>query len=395
MVLVISVTVSFFWLWFIKRFETSTRLTGKPSVIFSLFLCGIGSVFAALFLAELEELLLSHVAFLSPLTYYVFYVGLCEEFGKFLVFYLAASLTDMTKEPKDGLLQAAAVALGFAILENILYSDWGLGILLLRSVMATTGHMSFAVIWGYAAGLYLYSKRAGKNKYSFGMVIGAVCTAAVFHGLYDYFLGMDLKPISFLLDAIVLSISVYILRSLKGRSPYESGDKEAVAEAIESNSNNFHLNRLAGVQALKTRDFETAAKYFKKASTVNHREISTKVCLLFTELLTGSVEEFEAYRTLDRICSSINVSNLNRLRARIAEVFAGCPDEERLLNLIDDLIDETGYRELLKERIAQFDKYANAIAGKGCADSGFLISDKNSLPMAYRHPSFYTKENNE
>ena len=124
MVLIISVTVSIIWLKLIKRFETSPRLTGKPSAIVCLFIAGIGSILVTLHFYDFEYSVLPYLINLSPLSYNVLCVGLCEEFGKFVVFYIAAGLTDITKEPKDGLLQASAVALSFAVIENIFYSGY-------------------------------------------------------------------------------------------------------------------------------------------------------------------------------------------------------------------------------------------------------------------------------
>ena len=388
MVIVISIIVSVLWIRLIKRFETSPRLTGKPSVIMYLFIVGISSTFVALHFYDFEYRVLPHLIYLSPLTYNVLCVGLCEEFGKFIVFYLAVGYTDIMKEPKDGLLQASAVALGFSVLENVLYSGYGMDNLLVRSVLCVAGHMSYAVIWGYAAGLYLFSKRAGRNEYGFSMVIGAVCTSAVFHGLYNYFLAIDLMPVSLGLTAAVIGISVFLLRYLRDRSPYKTADKDLIADAMKSNADNFQLNREAGLQAVKGGRYAEAGKYMRKASEVNRRERSTRVFIVFLELLTGQIEEFEAYRKLDRLCSKLTVYNLHRLKDRTEEVFADCPEKERLGNLLDDLIDEAGQRSVLKRRKAEFDRLAAA----GAKKNGFLISDKDSIPMAYRHPEYYKEK---
>ena len=139
--------------------------------------------------------------------------------------------------------------------------------------------------------------------------------------------------------------------------------------------------------AVKSGRFLDARLYLTKASKVNRREISTRVFVVFIDLLTGQIEEFEAYRKLDRLCSTLTFFNLHRIKDRASEVFAECDQKELLLNLINDLIDEARQKELLKKRRVQFDKLAAA----GSSKNGFLISDKDSIPMAYRHPGYYKK----
>ena len=390
-VILISIVVSILWLMLIKRFETSSRLTGKPSVIIYLFIIGISSTFVSLHFRDFEYKVLPFIVQLSSLSYNVLCVGLCEEFAKFAVFYTAASITDITKEPKDGLLQAAAVALGFSIFENITYSGFGLGVLLLRSIQCVVGHISFAVIWGYAAGLYLFSKRAGKNEYGFGMVIGAVCTSAVFHGLYNYFFDIGFGFLSYAVVVIVVSISVYLLKYLKNRSPYQSENSTLVKDAMDSNPGNFQLNRQAGLHALKAGKYDEGLGWLKKAEAINRKELSTRVFVVFAELLTGEIDEFEAYRKVDKRCASLSAFTLHKLKDRTSEVFGSSEKTQVLLRIIDDIITAAGQREFYKRRVQQVERFiaeSKYSPGRG----GFLISDKDSLPMAFRHPEFYKDE---
>jgi RsiW-degrading membrane proteinase PrsW (M82 family) len=45
-----------------------------------------------------------------------------EEFSKFLVFFVLVTWMRSLREPADGIFQAAAVGLGFAIVENVIYA---------------------------------------------------------------------------------------------------------------------------------------------------------------------------------------------------------------------------------------------------------------------------------
>ena len=77
-------------------------------------------------------------------------IGPCEELAKFLAVRLFVYRNKEFNEPLDGIIYAAAAALGFASLENVLYViDWHTGhiqwgALGIRSLLALPGHVIFA-----------------------------------------------------------------------------------------------------------------------------------------------------------------------------------------------------------------------------------------------------------
>ena len=113
-------------------------------------------------------------------------IGPCEELAKFLAVRLFVYRNKEFNEPLDGIIYAAAAALGFASLENVLYViDWHTGhvqwgALGIRSLLALPGHVIFATTWGYAL---------GRQKFDASYrVWPMVMLAALLHGLYDFLL---------------------------------------------------------------------------------------------------------------------------------------------------------------------------------------------------------------
>jgi len=395
MIVLITIAVSLIWLRILKRFESHDRLNDNKSVLGCMFLSGLASIPAAHLLHEFTLFFYAHIINFSLFTYSVLFVGLFEETAKFLVFYMIARSSSFIKEPKDGLLQAATVALAFAVTENVKYAGfYGIENLLRRSVISTTAHMTFAVIWGYAAGLYLYSRRIGKNEYSFSMVAGAVGLAAVFHGLFNYFIYLDLILVSYLLQLLTVGITVFILRYLKKRSPYRplslDESREAlgdIGDALCLNPGNFILNKRAGFHSIRAGKYTEALGYLKKASSVNPKELSSRVYVILLEYHLNLIEEYFAFRELDKVCGKVSVYNLIRLKEQATELFEDCDGRETLTSMLDDLIESIRFAQRVQSRIAEFDRAAGGLSSG--SNRGFMISGKDNLPMAYRHPGYY------
>ncbi len=255
--------------------------------------------------------------------------------------------------------------------------------------------MCFAVIWGYAAGLYLYSKRTGRNEYKFSMVIGAVCTGAVFHGLFNYFLNIGLSLLSIAGLLMLTGLSVYILKSLKKSSPYGNASAENnritvddLESALKLNPDNFLLNKKAGIRNIKSGSYKEAVGYLSRASKNNPGEISTRVFLVLLEMLNGNPDDYDTFRRLEKSCSRIDVYGLHRLKDGAEEVFSSCPEREKILEMFDDLIESAGERWRVKKRISNFER----LTGAGNRQHGVKIADKKYLPMAFRHPGYYKDE---
>jgi RsiW-degrading membrane proteinase PrsW (M82 family) len=105
--------------------------------------------------------------------------------------------------PMDGLVYGASVAIGFEVVENILYSfskSFGLEVSIIRSI--TVGHILYTGLFGLMVGL---AKIKGKNSLILYGYVGAVLLHLTWNGL------ATINWISFL---ILLPIFIFILKKL-------------------------------------------------------------------------------------------------------------------------------------------------------------------------------------
>ena len=106
-----------------------------------------------------------------------------EEIAKFLLFWLFVRRNKYFDEHMDGIVYAAAVSLGFAGMENILYlfssEDWvSTGIT--RALFSVPGHFFFGILMGYYYSLVRFDPvTPAINKF---WVLGAPIIA---HGIFD------------------------------------------------------------------------------------------------------------------------------------------------------------------------------------------------------------------
>lgn len=106
-----------------------------------------------------------------------------EEIAKFLLFWLFVRRSKYFDEHMDGIVYAAAVSLGFAALENIMYlfssEDWvTTGIT--RALFSVPGHFFFGILMGYYYSLVRFDPLSPAiNKF---WVLGAPILA---HGIFD------------------------------------------------------------------------------------------------------------------------------------------------------------------------------------------------------------------
>jgi protease PrsW len=107
-----------------------------------------------------------------------------EELCKFLVVYLYASRHKEFDEPMDGILYGVVASLGFATLENIMYTmGGGLSVALMRAVTAVPLHAFCGAVMGYYVG---QAKFGALGKSRGGLLFKAWFWPMLMHGLYDF-----------------------------------------------------------------------------------------------------------------------------------------------------------------------------------------------------------------
>ncbi|MFN0072364.1 MAG: PrsW family intramembrane metalloprotease [Chloroflexota bacterium] len=153
--LILAVAPAVFWMWWFYRKD---RFDPEPrGLIVKIFLLGMLPVLPA---GIVEIVLFNVFPFVSGTGLVaialanLFIVGPVEEVGKYLVVRRWALRHPAFNEPLDGIVYAAAAALGFAALENFFYLiDNGAWLILIRGPLSTLNHVLFAAIWGYAVGM--------------------------------------------------------------------------------------------------------------------------------------------------------------------------------------------------------------------------------------------------
>ena len=155
-----------FWLWFFARRDVNRE---PAALLARTFLWGAAMLVPAV--------LLERAAGVAA----VVLVGAIEEAAK----YAAASSVSRHRhfdEPVDGLVYAAAAALGFATLENVLYvATHGAGVLWVRGPVTTLAHVLFSAPWGYAMAVKRF--RGGRGVLRRGLLVGALL-----HTVFNVFL---------------------------------------------------------------------------------------------------------------------------------------------------------------------------------------------------------------
>lgn len=110
-----------------------------------------------------------------------------EEMAKYYVVRKAVYSNPAFNEPMDGIIYAAAAALGFAFIENVIYfyqasqQDILLAVFVMRSGLSTPGHVLWSSVWGAALGLAKnMDATKGRTYIRRGLLL-----SMLFHGLFN------------------------------------------------------------------------------------------------------------------------------------------------------------------------------------------------------------------
>ena len=116
-------------------------------------------------------------------------VGLSEEGSKLLATRVLAARRREFDEPVDGIIYAAAAALGFAAVENVKYFAVGrlsADLIVARTFMSIPAHLLFSAIWGYGLGARLVVTDGRRRRIWPWWLL-----AALLHGSFDACLSVD------------------------------------------------------------------------------------------------------------------------------------------------------------------------------------------------------------
>lgn len=113
----------------------------------------------------------------------VFTSGL-EEFFKWLVIFIVIFRHVEFDDPYDGILYGAAVSLGFATVENILFLlAFGLDEAFIRAILPVSSHALFGVVMGYYFGKAKFSKINREREYLAMALFGPMFLHLVYNSI--------------------------------------------------------------------------------------------------------------------------------------------------------------------------------------------------------------------
>ncbi len=161
------------------------------------------------------------------------FAAIPEELFKFGVLFFYAARHRAFDEPMDGIVYGATASLGFAALENIMYTvSGGMVVAIMRAITAVPAHACFGAVMGYFVGRARFRRsKAGWLFYPL-----ALFWPIVLHGLYDFPLMASaslaevpgwLEGVLFLGAILVLVLGVVwtllLVRKMKRRQRRENG----------------------------------------------------------------------------------------------------------------------------------------------------------------------------
>nr|ARR75627.1 PrsW family intramembrane metalloprotease [uncultured bacterium] len=217
---VLSLAFGFFWLWWYYRQDVFDK-EPKRFVLLIFILSMPLSVLAGLLEYTLDQgsgLYSEKSGFFVAALFYLGVVAVIEELAKFFVVFTVAYPNKAFNEPMDGIVYAAAAAVGFASFENVFYVlNKGPLVLLLRGPFSTLGHVLFSALWGAALGLSLNEPDRSKR---FRMITVGLVLSILAHGAYNILISLS-QPVfrqrlgMASLSGIVFLFGLYIVVAMK------------------------------------------------------------------------------------------------------------------------------------------------------------------------------------
>ena len=183
-ILLLALAPAIFWLWY---FYSRDRYEPEPlRWIVTIYICGILITVPAALIEGIIGLLVSDILIA------VVVAPIVEEYAKYFVVRNTVYRTREFNEPVDGIIYAAAVGLGFATLENVIYVFSSLETSFLfavqtgvvRALISVPGHVLFSAMWGYALGQARFTPGAARD----GIVKHGLIMAMVSHALFNVLL---------------------------------------------------------------------------------------------------------------------------------------------------------------------------------------------------------------
>jgi RsiW-degrading membrane proteinase PrsW (M82 family) len=231
--------------WALYHYYKDRHLPEPVSHLLLAFVLGIGSSYLGLMMYQalglvnlrFDAFALAETNLIGLFTYSILAIGTIEELAKMIPFLLIVIRFKEFDEPIDGIIYASFIALGFATMENLQYSQFATTFeAWARGFVSPVVHIVFASIWGYYIGRACLCR-----KKMTATILGALAFTAVLHGIYDFV--VIAMPAPALPIAALLIVGIWIWRLCliqdlhalpAGPCPQEDGGLSKGAVSTES-----------------------------------------------------------------------------------------------------------------------------------------------------------------
>ena len=344
-ILIINTIVLAAWLKYLRHLDDfvadkKNKYTLLQFVIFG----GIFSVILTLIMSPIWEAFLFYITGRysdeNTFVHHVLIVGPVEELSKFLVFITLAGISKSIKEPRDGILQAVSVALGFSIIENFIYAYVdGVYVLIIRSFLNIIGHMSYGAIWGLAWAAYIYTSNTKYKTPDRYAIIPLFAFAAFFHGIYNSFIVIGYPTLSILINVFTMGIFFLIYNYVKENSPYKEFKLREYKKAIpvlkrglEKHPNSFVLNKRLGVFNIYSKSYSKAGRYLNKARKIKPKNSAARFYYGVSKYMDGDTSK--GLKHMTNAVEALPVNMREKMVATINNVVSTKSDRQELLDRI-------------------------------------------------------------
>ena len=139
--------------------------------------------------------------------------ALCEEVCKFVLLWLGSWRNKNYNYRFDGIVYGVSVAVGFALLENVMYVlQGGLYVALMRGILAVPLHAFCGVFMGVHYGAAKRYSIEGQHGKAMVSIFFALLTPFIIHGVYDSLAFMGEYGTTFILLAFVLFMYITAIK---------------------------------------------------------------------------------------------------------------------------------------------------------------------------------------
>lgn len=232
LLLILALLPGFLLLYFILFMDRNER---EPlSLVIKIMVLGAFSVVPAALIESLLQLLPIYGGgkLLNAATTSFVQAALVEELAKLAVVIFFAYGNKHFNEENDGIVYVGASALGFAMLENVLFvMSQGFIVGIMRSFTAVPLHCFSGVLMGYYVGRAKFSDSPKQEKKN---IFKGFFLAFLLHGVYNTLL-LTRTPAALLIFPLVIGLIIFAVRIMKksrARLPVKTAEADAEAEAL-------------------------------------------------------------------------------------------------------------------------------------------------------------------